>query len=125
MIALWLLACAQDPCAGTEDMTTSPAGLELTAEEHDIGWGETECFLCHQAWTIHAQDCVDGVRIDVAAIDAPEAAGLRAPTLDDGEGLEVLQGAGRATPPPTIPHPPDQSAQSCHGECDSRIKGNK
>ncbi len=69
MIALWLLACAQDPCAGTEDMTTSPAGLELTAEEHDIGWGETECFLCHQAWTIHAQDCVDGVRIDVAAIE--------------------------------------------------------
>jgi len=37
-------------------------GLELTPEEHRVGWGNDQCFQCHQVWVIHAEDClaVDG-----------------------------------------------------------------
>lgn len=72
MIALLLLACAvEDPCADKHDLSQSPAGLTLTAEEHPSGWARSDCFVCHQRWEIHANDCVEGVSIDTAAI--PEA----------------------------------------------------
>lgn len=66
-----LLACGDDdPCAGKRDLALSPAGLDLVEAEHPVGWGQTECFQCHQAWDIHAEDCVDGVRVVPERIEA-------------------------------------------------------
>ncbi|NOY27575.1 MAG: hypothetical protein GXP62_17055 [Oligoflexia bacterium] len=77
MTRLWLTAlllistgCGNaDPCAGTRDLSQSPAGLALTQQEHGVGWGQQECFQCHQIWKIHQQDCTSGVSIDVASIN--------------------------------------------------------
>lgn len=60
---------AQDECAGTRDLLNSPAGLALTEQEHPAGWARTECFQCHQAFEIHASDCLKGVSVDGAAIN--------------------------------------------------------
>jgi len=66
--ALLLAGCAPaDPCDRIRDLATSPAGLELTEDEHP-GWGETACFQCHQVGRIHTHDCFSAAEIDVAAI---------------------------------------------------------
>lgn len=73
---LLLLGCGDDdPCAGRRDLATSPAGLDLTEGEHPSGWGRTECFQCHQAWDIHAEDCVDAVPVAMEPFEVsdPEA----------------------------------------------------
>ena len=71
ILALLLAACgAEDPCAERRDLTMTPGGLDLTAEEHPTGWGHSDCFLCHQRWKVHSDDCIDGVAIDTAAIVA-------------------------------------------------------
>lgn len=71
-LVLSLFGCGsdEDPCAGKRDLLSSPRGLELTQEEHPIGWEHTECFQCHQAWKVHTDDCLDGVAVDGAAIQA-------------------------------------------------------
>ena len=69
VMLLLLLGCGpRQPCDGVRDLGGSPSSLELEAEEHRTGWGNDQCFQCHQVWTIHQQDCVDGVAVDVAAI---------------------------------------------------------
>lgn len=71
VFALWLLACeAEDPCASRRDLTTSPAGLDLTEEEHPAGWGQADCFQCHQRWDIHREDCIEGVKLDTEALES-------------------------------------------------------
>lgn len=75
LLLLALFACgSDDPCAGRRDLSDSPAGLDLTAEEHPDGWGRADCFQCHQRWTIHTTSCIEGVQLDTAAFaDADEA----------------------------------------------------
>jgi len=34
----------------------SPQGLILTQEEHEDGWGRSECFACHPVEEIHRVD---------------------------------------------------------------------
>ena len=63
---LWLLVvlgCDPEPCEGSRDLAATPLGLELTAGEHPTGWGDGQCFLCHQAFATHLEPCtsVDGV----------------------------------------------------------------
>ncbi|MFZ5480894.1 MAG: hypothetical protein ACOZNI_29305 [Myxococcota bacterium] len=76
ILALLLAACgSDDPCEGVRDLTASPMGLELTEAEHPSGWGRTECFQCHQAWKVHADDCLDEVAFDGGKIEAEAPAG--------------------------------------------------
>lgn len=76
-LLLLLLACGgpADPCADRRDLAASPAGLDLTAEEHPTGWGHADCFLCHQRWTVHVEDCIDGVAVDVDALEVETVEG--------------------------------------------------
>lgn len=65
-----LSACADpDPCASMRDISLSAASLSLTRNEHP-GWGNTECFQCHQRFSIHQNDCTAVAEVDAAAIDA-------------------------------------------------------
>lgn len=80
MILLWLLGCSVDPCDEVIDLSETPLGLDLTEEEHP-GWGNAECFQCHQAWRIHANSCVDGV--DISGID---------PDVDDTRSCSECHG---------------------------------
>jgi hypothetical protein len=67
-LLLLLAGCPPaDPCTRIRDLATSPAGLDLTQDEHP-GWGQTECFQCHQIVNIHRYDCFSAADIDVAAI---------------------------------------------------------
>jgi hypothetical protein len=60
LLATLLTGCGPaEPCAGWHDALDGDAGLQLTAAEHGPGWGETACFLCHQAWTIHPPECLE------------------------------------------------------------------
>lgn len=73
LLFLALFGCAaEDPCASRRDLLTSPAGLDLTPEEHPDGWGHADCFECHQRWEIHRYDCIDGVEVDTEALQAVE-----------------------------------------------------
>ncbi len=61
LLALLLAAgCGSaDPCLGWHHSLDGDAGLQLTAAEHGGAWGQTACFQCHQAWTIHPPSCVE------------------------------------------------------------------
>lgn len=72
-LALFLAACgAPGPCEGVRDLATSPDGLRLAQEEHQAGWGQTDCFQCHQAWALHREACSSfadtGQAVDLAEI---------------------------------------------------------
>ncbi len=58
-----------DPCAAARDLMASPGGLVITPEEHELGWGRTECFQCHQSFRIHQADCASVVAVDGEAIE--------------------------------------------------------
>lgn len=70
LVLAWLGCVSDDPCAGTRDLLASPAGLVLTPGEHALGWARTECFQCHQAARIHANDCTSLVAVDARAMDS-------------------------------------------------------
>jgi hypothetical protein len=44
----------------------------LTIEEanHPTGWGQKQCFMCHQKDGIHVVDRLDGVNVDLETIRA-------------------------------------------------------
>lgn len=68
---LALAACGDFEASEGEnygDILATVQGLTLTEEEHGIGWGEANCFLCHQADNIHRTDRSAGGILDVAAI---------------------------------------------------------
>jgi hypothetical protein len=69
LLLLALAGCGDDPCAGTRDLLASPSALTLTEAEHELGWGRSECFQCHQQFRIHEEDCIDVAAVDGAAID--------------------------------------------------------
>ena len=56
-----------EPCPDGS-MLDGPAGLELTQEEHELGWGQSDCWLCHSESTLHRLGCTPGV--DLADIEA-------------------------------------------------------
>ncbi len=58
VVALAVGCGPADPCAGWNDSLEGDGGLQLTEAEHGVAWGQTACFQCHQAWTIHPPDCV-------------------------------------------------------------------
>ncbi len=63
----WMLACAEpEPCG--QDLANSPAGLELTYEEHTSGWGREACVSCHPMGSYHQVDCMDAVDLDTQAM---------------------------------------------------------
>ena len=69
----WLAACGEEPgpCNARRDLLQSEDGLALTEVEHP-GWGRAVCDQCHPVWTYHQADCLDGVAVDVDAIEATE-----------------------------------------------------
>jgi hypothetical protein len=63
--ALLVAGCGpSEPCAGWHSTLAGDAGLQLTQAEHGVAWGQTACFQCHQAWSIHPPDCVEAGWID-------------------------------------------------------------
>ncbi len=66
LLALLTAGCGPaDPCAGWHDSLDGDQGLTVTQDEHGPGWGQTACFQCHQAWTIHPPDCLEDGWIDM------------------------------------------------------------
>ena len=72
MMALLLLAALlvpgcdlRDPCTYRHDALDGDEGLHLTQAEHVIGWGHTDCMVCHQAWQIHPVECIDECWVDM------------------------------------------------------------
>lgn len=63
-------ACGDDPCAGRRDLLQSPKGLVLTLDEHVLGWGQAECFQCHQTWNLHSSGCSEVLGDSAGDIDA-------------------------------------------------------
>lgn len=58
ILALLAVGCGEpDPCDGRRDLATSPDGLRLAESEHEAGWGQTDCFQCHQVFEIHRSVC--------------------------------------------------------------------
>lgn len=69
-LLLFFAGCGDvDPSLGENfgNILQTAAGLTLTEGEHTIGWGESNCFLCHQADNIHRTDRTGGT-VDVVAI---------------------------------------------------------
>jgi hypothetical protein len=51
-----LAACGTDGAMKSEDygnLLNSPAGLIVVEEEHQTGFGRTDCLLCHETRNIH------------------------------------------------------------------------
>lgn len=74
LLALLLGCTPADPCPETS-MLDGPEGLVLTEEEHGIGWGEAECWQCHQVETLHRTGCTPDVDLE-AVQEQVEAEGL-------------------------------------------------
>lgn len=65
-----LLSCGSPEFNEGEDygnLLDSPEGLTLTEEEHEIGWGNSECTICHNLENIHLVNRTD-IPIDIEAI---------------------------------------------------------
>ena len=70
-LPLLLTACGgadTDTGENYGDLLNSSNGLVLTQEEHQAGWGRSECTLCHNLDNIHLEDRSTGVTIDLDAI---------------------------------------------------------
>ena len=69
-LVVFLAACpeAPDPCEGRRDLSQTDGGLALHRAEHP-GWGQTQCFQCHPSFTVHTADCLEGVVIELDAIE--------------------------------------------------------
>ncbi len=63
-------ACGSaDPCVGVADIMETPQGLILTEDEHQAGWGSSQCFTCHQIWRFHVADCTESMDFDMESIN--------------------------------------------------------
>ncbi|MBI2345734.1 MAG: hypothetical protein HYV03_02370, partial [Deltaproteobacteria bacterium] len=49
------------------NLLATASGLVLTPDEHAIGWGKSDCTMCHNLNNIHLED-LTGTGIDVTAI---------------------------------------------------------
>jgi len=64
----WACAAYDIDCEDVFDVLDSKSGLLLTAEEHEIGWGNDRCFTCHSVERMHALNCTGLDEVDLAAI---------------------------------------------------------
>ena len=56
LLSLLLTACGTDGAMESEDygnLLNSPAGLIVVEEEHQTGFGRSDCLLCHDTRNIH------------------------------------------------------------------------
>ncbi|MFT7519658.1 MAG: hypothetical protein ACI9MC_001800 [Kiritimatiellia bacterium] len=70
LLLVLLVGCDEPPCT---DMTRSPGGLVVTAEEHVTGWGDAACHGCHALGALHRRGCTPGVDLDVLRIEVEQA----------------------------------------------------
>lgn len=56
-VSACLGACSTDPCATRGDILAGPGGLQVTQEEHVVGWGLEDCYQCHSVATLHLDGC--------------------------------------------------------------------
>lgn len=64
------LSCGNDAFNNGEDygdILSTPGGLVLTEGEHEIGWGRSDCTVCHNLENIHLTDR-SSIGIDIEAI---------------------------------------------------------
>lgn len=69
LIVLFLSACGGAELDKGEDygnLLTTPGGLILTQEEHEAGWGLSDCTMCHNLENIHLENRT-GLPIDIDA----------------------------------------------------------
>jgi len=65
-LALASQSCAPaGPCDYRQLALDGEEGLDLTADEHGVGWMQSSCFSCHQAWDLHPEACVDEIWLGV------------------------------------------------------------
>ncbi len=69
LTAFFLASCGSEVDTGEDygNLFDTPEGLELTQEEHEVGWGNPECTLCHNLHNIHLENRT-GIAIDIDAI---------------------------------------------------------
>lgn len=91
LFSLFLFACGsvEDNGENYGDILDSPDGLILTEEEHQFGWGRSECIMCHNLNNIHTVDRT-GLGIDVEAIQEQtfEEGEASCPTCHGTNGVE-------------------------------------
>lgn len=77
LVVLLAASCGPvEPCPDGS-MLEGPSGLELEEQEHELGWGQADCWLCHSESTLHRLGCTPDV--DLQAIEARvQAEGLDA-----------------------------------------------
>lgn len=68
LAALLLGGCETDPCAGLEDLLSSPEGLRLVEEQHEAGWGNDACLQCHSLESTHQVNCTSQPDLDLEAV---------------------------------------------------------
>ncbi|MBI2343759.1 MAG: hypothetical protein HYV02_05465 [Deltaproteobacteria bacterium] len=63
------VACGSEQLQGEDygDLLVSPSGLVLTQDEHAVGWGKSDCTLCHNFNNLHLVDQTN-TGINVTAI---------------------------------------------------------
>ena len=67
-----LTACGEDAVITGEDhgnISAGESGTILVQSEHEIGWGRTDCFECHNVENIHQTDR-SGTGLNLEAIRA-------------------------------------------------------
>ena len=104
LLALLVAACGEpQPCADVQALLDGPEGLILTEEDHALGWGEAECFACHQSWNFHQPECVEQAGWDVEFIDelsdAEDSSSCTACHGENGQDEEdAVSGASKTLP---------------------------
>lgn len=79
LVFLLFAGCGSFEVSDGEDhgnILNTALGLVLTQEEHAIGWGESNCFLCHQADNIH--------QINRTGLDSVNVATIQSTVLKEG-----------------------------------------
>ena len=70
--ALCVAACGADNTIVGENygnIAAGDLGAILTQSEHEVGWGEADCLLCHNMKNIHQND-QSGTGLNLEAIQA-------------------------------------------------------
>jgi hypothetical protein len=55
-LLLWLLGCGgteEDEGQDFGNLFDGPSGIILTRDEHESGWGRSDCLVCHPVEEIH------------------------------------------------------------------------
>jgi hypothetical protein len=79
---LFLVGCGPDVCPDGS-MLDGEDGLEVTASEHGVAYGEAQCDACHAFETLHRTGCTPDVDLD-AIQGQVEAEGIECCALCHG-----------------------------------------